>query len=191
ALPARPARREVDRRFVYIDPMPPPCGYGRGPPDKRTVGFFGAIVGSLSSIPREQPIRDTLGQLEHRSREAARLRPGLAALRPQPDASVEKLFGRTLLLARLNPERLAAWRERAQQSAAENAGYAYHGYAQAKFAGVVEQLAETIRQATPELGASLDAIIAALRTELDRRGLVSLASARGGATAEAIGFLRA
>src|SRR5690606_8161195 len=70
-------------------------------------------------------------------------------------------------------------------------GYAYHGYAQAKFAGVVEQLAETIRQATPELGASLDAIIAALRTELDCRGLVSLASAGGGATTEAIGFLRA
>ena len=191
ALPARPAQREVDRRFVYIDPMPEPFGYGFEPHGKRPVGFFGAILGSLSSIPREQPIRDNLELLEHRSREAARLRQIVAALRPQVEASVEKLFGRTLFLDWPNPKRLVAWRQRAQQSAAESAGYAYHGYAQAKFAGVVEQLAETIRQATPELGASLDAIVAALRSELDRRGLVSLASAGGGATAEAIGFLRA
>src|SRR5690606_11716775 len=146
------------------------------PHDKRPVGFFGAILGALSAIPREQPIRDNLELLEHQSREAARLRQIAAALRPQVEASVEKLFGRTLFLDRPNAKRLAAWRERAQQNAAESAGFAYHGYAQAKFAGVVEQLAETIREAVPELGASRDAIVGALRGELDRRGFVSLAA---------------
>ena len=192
ALSARPAQREVDRRFVYVDPTPERVSYSRlEPHDKRPVGFFGAILGSLSAIPREQPIRDNLEQLEHQSREAARLRQIASALRPQVEASVEKLFGRTLFLDRPNEKRLAAWRQRAQQSAAESAGYAYHGYVQAKFAGVVEQLAETIRAATPELGASLDAIVGTLRIELDRRGFASLAAPGGGATAAAIGFLKA
>ncbi|MGV3555309.1 MAG: patatin-like protein [Croceibacterium sp.] len=192
ALPARPAQREVDRRFVYIDPTPERASFGSlAPHDKRPVGFFGAIIGSLSAIPREQPIRDNLEQLEHQSREAARLRQIAAALRPEVEATVEKLFGLTLFLDRPNPKRLIAWRQKAQQSAAESAGYAFHGYAQAKFAGVVEHLAETVKVGAPEAGLTLDAIAGALRTELDRRGLATLAAPGGGATAEAIAFLRA
>jgi patatin-related protein len=192
ALPARPAQREVDRRFVYIDPTPERASFGYlAPHDKRPVGFFGAIIGSLSAIPREQPIRDNLEQLEHQSREAARLRQIAAALRPEVEATVEKLFGLTLFLDRPNPKRLIAWRQKAQQSAAESAGYAFHGYAQAKFAGVVEHLAETVKAGAPEAGLTLDTIAGALRVELDSRGLANLAAPGGGATAEAIAFLRA
>ena len=180
-LPGRPAQREVDRRFVYIDPTPHRFGYLE-PHGKRPVGFFNAILGSLSVLPREQPIRDNLEELEHQSREAARLRQIVAALRPEVEAAVDKLFGRTLFLDRPNPKRLAAWRERAQQGAAEGAGYAYHGYAQAKLAGVIELVAETVAEAVPQLGFdTLDPIIASLRLELDRRGLTGLAAPGGGA----------
>jgi hypothetical protein len=58
-LHGRPAQREVDRRFVYIDPRPDRrhrVSDTRG----REIGFFGAIFGALSTIPREQPIRDSL-----------------------------------------------------------------------------------------------------------------------------------
>lgn len=190
-LPGRPAQREVDRRFVYIDPTPHRFGYLE-PHGKRPVGFFNAILGSLSVLPREQPIRDNLEQLERQSREAARLRQIVAALRPEVEAAVDKLFGRTLFLDRPNPKRLAAWRERAQQGAAEGAGYAYHGYAQAKLAGVVELIAETIAEAVPQLHFDTsDPIISALRLELDRRGLSGLAAPGGGATPEAIAFLQA
>ena len=190
-LPGRPAQREVDRRFVYIDPTPHRFGYLE-PHGKRPVGFFNAILGSLSVLPREQPIRDNLEQLERQSREAARLRQIVAALRPEVEAAVDRLFGRTLFLDRPNPKRLAAWRERAQQGAAEGAGYAYHGYAQAKLAGVIELIAETVAEAAPQLGFdTLDPIIAALRLELDRRGLAGLAAPGGGATSEAIAFLQA
>jgi patatin-related protein len=190
-LPARPAQREVDRRFVYIDPTPD--RFGRFEPHaKRSVGFFGAIFGSLSTIPREQPIRDNLEQLEHQSREARRLRQIVAALRPEVEATVEKLFGRTLFFDRPNPKRLAAWRQRAQQSAAESSGYAFHGYAQAKIAGIVEHIAEIVLEAAPELDfATVDPIVAALRGELDRRGLLNLAAPGGGATPEAVAFFRA
>ncbi|MCB2088185.1 MAG: patatin-like protein, partial [Sphingomonadaceae bacterium] len=73
ALRGRPAQREVDRRFVYVDPRPDRYGSLREE-DDRPVGFFSAIFGSLSTIPREQPIRDNLEALEQQSREAERLR---------------------------------------------------------------------------------------------------------------------
>lgn len=190
ALPARPAQREVDRRFVYIDPRPDRFGYLE-PHGDRPVGFFGAIFGSLSTIPREQPIRDNLDALEHQSREADRLRQIVAALRPEVEATVEKLFGRTLFFDRPNPKRLAAWRNKAQQAAAEGSGFAFHGYAQAKLAGIIEHLAETVVEAAPELAqGTIDPVVSSLRGESERRGLVALTAAGGGATPAAIDFLR-
>ena len=47
ALQGRPAQREVDRRFLYVDPRPD--RYGEELEDKgEPVGFFSAIFGSLS-----------------------------------------------------------------------------------------------------------------------------------------------
>lgn len=190
ALQGRPAQREVDRRFVYVDPRPDRFGHRREGLD-RPVGFFSAIFGSLSTIPREQPIRDNLEQLEEQSREAERMSRIVAALRPEVDAAVEKLFGRTLFLDRPTPARLAAWRKKAQQAAAEAAGFAFHSYAQAKFTGIVARLARLALLAAPRLGLEeTGPIEAVMRAELERRGLATLASAGGGATPEAIQFLR-
>ena len=81
ALQGRPAQREVDRRFVYVDPRPERIG-NRTAEKSEPVGFFSAIFGSLSTLPREQPIRDNLEQLEEQSQEAERLSRMVAALRP-------------------------------------------------------------------------------------------------------------
>ncbi|MGX7895256.1 patatin-like protein [Tsuneonella sp. HG222] len=190
ALPARPAQREVDRRFVYIDPRPDRFGTLEHRID-RPVGFFGAIFGSLSTIPREQPIRDNLEAIEHLTREAERTRQIVTALRPQVETEVEKLFGLTLFLDRPTTARLAGWRSKAQQAAAERAGYTFHSYAQAKLIGIVERLAGTIFEATPQLGLpNAEPIVEVLRAELDRRGLSRLAATGGGATPDAITFLR-
>ena len=191
ALRGRPAQREVDRRFVYIDPRPDRTGSIReqaGEP----VGFFGAIFGSLSTIPREQPIRDNLEVLERQSHEAERLRAMIAALRPDVEAAVEKLFGMTFFLDKPTPKRLHAWRAKAQQAAAERAGYAFQSYAQAKFTGIVESLAELIFDAAPELKLPDPRPIATrLRGALAERGLDSLSAPSGGAKDEAIAFFRA
>ena len=191
ALQGRPAQREVDRRFVYIDPHPHQVQRPEAP-GRKTVGFFSAIFGSLSTIPREQPIRDNLATLEAQSREAIRLRHLLAALRPQVDATVQKLFGRTLFLDRPTPKRLRAWRQRAQIEAAHQAGYAFEAYSQAKLAGVLERLARLVSD-TGAPGAALDAgaVEQALRAELARRGLEMLSIAGGTLKPEAIAFLRA
>ncbi|HEU0065998.1 MAG TPA: patatin-like protein, partial [Sphingomonas sp.] len=55
ALKQRPARREIDRRFVYIDPAPGmKIRLARGGDDP---GFFQTIIGAVSELPRKQPIR--------------------------------------------------------------------------------------------------------------------------------------
>jgi len=190
ALRGRPAQREVDRRFVYVDPRPDRSSALREL-EKKPVGFFSAIFGSLSTIPREQPIRDNLEALEEQSREALRLRRIGARLRPDVEGAVEQLFGRTLFLDKPTARRLSNWRQRAQTAAAEQAGYAFQSYAQAKVSGIVARLAKLTLQAAPQLGLpDAQAIEAVFREELARRGLESLSAPGGGAHEGAIAFFR-
>jgi patatin-related protein len=190
ALYGRPAQREVDRRFVYLDPRP---DGGSPAPGTRTreVGFFGAIFGSLSTIPREQPIRDDLERIDHQSRDAARLKRIVMELQPDIDHAVEKLFGYTFLLDRPTPKRLASWRAKAQQAAAERAGYAFGAYALTKFEGILDTLARLTLKGDGQPLGDPGPLVQALRCELEARGLGRLTDAQGGATAEAIGFFRA
>jgi hypothetical protein len=143
---ARRARGGPSLRLYRSQPRSRPlCGRSG-----RTVGFFSAIFGSLSSIPREQPIRDNLETLEQQSRERARLRSIVDALQPEIEETVERLFGYTLFFDQPNRKRLTNWRNKAQQAAAEQAGYAFHGYAQVKFAGIVSDLVDLIVEAAPD-----------------------------------------
>lgn len=191
ALSGRPAQREVDRRIVYIDPRPDRVGEFDEGADK-PIGFFGAIFGSLSTIPREQPIRDDLERIEKQSRDAERLRQIVMGLRPEIDRAVERLFGRTLFLNSPTPKRLGNWRAKAQQAAAERAGYAFQAYAQTKLSGIIERLAAVTHSAASEFGAAEPSMIqSAFRRELERRGLASLAGDGGGASDKAIAFFRA
>jgi len=190
ALHGRPAQREVDRRFVYIDPRPDTRSLAPGM-RPREIGFFGAIFGSLSTIPREQPIRDDLERIAQQSRDAARIKRVVMDLQPDIDQAVEKLFGYTFLLDRPTPKRLASWRGKAQQAAAERAGYAFGAYALTKFDGILDQLARLTLNAAGNPQADPVPVAEALRGALEARGLGRLTDTNGGATTEAIGFLRA
>lgn len=151
ALRDRPARRQVDRRFVYVDPKPGlrhRAGAGGEPP-----GFFGTILGAISDLPRQQPIRDNLEAIAERSRRIERMLDVVAAIRPEVERAIGALFGRTLFLDRPTPSRLVAWRRRAQAAAADRAGYSHAAYAQLKVAGVLDQLAALLRQPNAAAGA--------------------------------------
>lgn len=191
ALKGRPAQREVDRRFVYIDPRPDKrlrAGREHG----EDIGFFKAIFGSISAIPREQPISDNLELIQSLSREAARMRHILNALRPEVERTVDGIFGRTFFLDQPTPRRLATWRAKAQQAAAEHAGYAFQSYAQAKFVGIVERIAKLIQTHAPGLLLPDHIPVAdRLLEELHARGLSSLSGRRSGASKAAIAFFRA
>jgi len=97
ALRERPAKREIDRRFVYVDPSPGhklTLGAGSaGPP-----GFFQTILGAISELPRQQPIRDNLEDIAARSRRIESMRAIVASIRAEVEAQVETLFGYTLFL---------------------------------------------------------------------------------------------
>lgn len=183
----RPAQREVDRRFVYIDPKPDEVG-GLGHDDPRAPGFFSVIFGSLSSIPREQPVRDNLEALERQSREMERLRGIVEALRPEVEEAVQQTFGRTLFLDRPTVKRLTAWRAKAQDAAVRRADYAYHGYAQAKFVSIIDDLAERIHEFVPTIAP--DVLSRTLLRHLRVQGLDHLSALRGGASDDAIAFFR-
>lgn len=189
-LRGRPAQREVDRRFVYIDPHPDEVG-GQRHADPRPPGFFHVIFGSLSSIPREQPVRDNLEEIERTSRHLAKLKAIVDSLRPEVEETVERLFGRTLFLDRPSVKRLSAWRAKAQQAAAEQAGFTFQAYGQVKTTGILDDLAETILAAAPELMLpNADPIADRLSAWLGLHGLDHIGAARGGASPAAIAFFR-
>lgn len=183
----RPAQREVDRRFVYVDPHPDRVG-GMRRNDPRPPGFFSVIFGSLSSIPREQPVRDNLDAIAERSRELDELKRVVETLRPDVEAEVERLFGRTLLFEWPSQRRLTSWRKKAQAAAARGAGYTYHGYGLVKLRAIALDLAQTIFASAPALAGGVEAVEHHLAIWLSNNGLEQLALHKGGASAEAVAF---
>ena len=191
ALGARPARRPVDRRFLYIDPSPGEKYRLAGSGGQNGVpGFFGTILGAISDLPRKQPIRDNLEAIARRSERIERMRTVVAAIRPEVEAEVQALFGRTLFLDRPTPARLAAWRRRAQQGAAASAGYGHAAYGHLKLAGVRDAIVALLcAVAHGSGGARRRRLEARIVTELAARGLDDAAFARGASDA-AIDVLR-
>lgn len=193
ALQSRPARREVDRRFVYIDPKP---GLNSvrltASGEAELPGFFATIFGALSDIPREQPIRDNLEAIDGRSARIRRLRHIVGAMRPEVEAAIERAFGSTLLLSRPTASRLAGWRTRAQNVAAKTAGYSYAAYGHLKIAVVVEEIAAILLrlggEAAPE---HRERVRHKLWDHIRGSGLADPeAMTASGARADAIDFLR-
>ncbi|USU05856.1 patatin-like protein [Sphingomonadaceae bacterium OTU29LAMAA1] len=190
ALKERPARREIDRRFVYIDPSPGikiRLGSGGEKP-----GFFQTILGALSDLPRQQPIRDNLDAIAERSARIDRMQGIVTALRPAVEEEIEHLFGHTLFLDRPTPARLIAWRRRAQTAAATRSGYSYAAYGHLKLSGVVQAIAALLYQVGGELGQQRwRRIRTAIEGAIDERGFGGVApSFSGKESAATIDFLR-
>jgi patatin-related protein len=148
ALEKRPARREVDRRFVYIDPKPGMktvklTNVGEGG-EVEPPGFLATLFGALSDIPREQPIRDNLDGIERLSARIRRLRRITESIRPEVEAAIERAVGSSFFLSSPTPSRIASWRSKAHTLSAREAGYAYAAYGQLKLATVVEEVAASV-----------------------------------------------
>jgi patatin-related protein len=165
SLRNRPARREVDRRFVYIDPKPgrPSFRISRSKgveAQAKAPGFFATIFGATSDIPREQPIRDSLNAIEGRSQRIARMQEISEHLRPEVEEMIEAMLGRTWFISKPTPERLLKWRIKMLEKAVAASGYSYPAYAHLRLAGLLDDIVATARRVWPEGG---DAHAAALR----------------------------
>jgi patatin-related protein len=200
ALKDRPARRLVDRRFVYVEPTPSAAGFRLTSPTHRTAsgerplpGFFRTILGAVSDIPREQPIRDNLEAIAERSARIRRMQHITEALRPNIDRTVDQTLGRTLFLTRPTPRRLATWRARFQQRAARAAGFAYPAYGYLKYSGIVDEVADLLLGlAGPSTPLDREALRRSLRDQLHARGVDSVGHGTADGASEAlIGFYRA
>jgi patatin-related protein len=186
ALRNRPARREVDRRFVYIDPKPGLPSFrlrlkksdnneGAKPP-----GFFATIFGATSDIPREQPIRDSLNAIEGRSQRIARMREITEHLRPEVEEMIEAMLGSTWFLSKPTLNRMLKWRIMVLEKAVAASGYSYPAYAHLRLAGLLDDIVATARRAWPE---GNDAHFTALRDavwkEMCARDLDRITSTKG------------
>lgn len=191
ALRERPARREIDRRFIYIDPSPGmKIHFGNAALDKPS--FFQTILGAVSELPRQQPIRDNLEAIAERSARIERMRGITTAIRGEVEAQVESLFGYTLFLDSPTTARLAGWRRRAQNAAATKAGYGYAAYGHLKITGVIENITALLYHAGGEPGPGRwDRIRDHIAAAVAARGSDAIGSSfNGGASKETIAFLR-
>ena len=201
ALRNRPARREVDRRFVYIDPKPgrPSFRFGKrnadGNPDmpRKPPGFFSTILGATSNIPREQPIRDSLEKITGHSDRIERTRRIVDSLRNEVENTVETLLGKTWFLSQPTAARMQKWRQSAQQKAVVAGGFSYRAYSHLKVAGVVDDIIATARRSLPDSSpAFFRALRSALWTEIKARGVDDIPQRTGKETTrQAIAFFRA
>ena len=188
ALSHRPSHREVDRRFVYVDPKP--GMHGQMPADTMILpGFFTTVLRSLADIPRQQPINDSLAAIDERSSRVRRVRHVVDGMTPSVNAAIEKAIGMRVFILMPTTQRLADWRSRTQSVAAREAGYAFFAYGQLKFAQVVEALSERLAAVG---GASAESVRLALWAHVRSAGLDNPAQAldRGGATSDYVAFLR-
>ena len=183
ALRDRPSHREVDRRFLYIDPKP---GMHSQTDRARPPGFFTTVLRALADIPREQPIHDNLAAIAALSARVRRLRTVIDGMTPQVDAAVEEAIGLRFFIMPLTPQRLSAWRSRAQTAAARGAGFAYGAYGALKLVQVTDVVADRVAAATgdPAAGLAVAAFIGAQRLAVEG------ATARGGAYSAFVDFLR-
>jgi patatin-related protein len=200
ALRNRPARREVDRRFVYIDPKPghPSFRFGKRNADgtsdipRKPPGFFSTILGATSNIPRAQPIRDSLEKITGRSERIERMQRVIDSLRNEVEDTVEALLGRTWFLTQPTASRMQKWRHSAQEKAIVTAGFGYRAYNHLKIAGVVDDIVATARRSLPDASnAFFRDMRAALWTEIGARDIDHMPPHKGKATVRQIAFFRA
>lgn len=191
ALRERPARRQVDRRFVFIDPQPGHRFDFYGKPQEKP-GFFQTIIGALSELPRHQPIRDNLEAIAQRSDKIERMLAIVTEIRAEVETQVEALFGYTLWLDYPTPKRLAAWRRRAQIVAAAKAGYGHTAYGLLKVDSAIDRISRLLyaigdRHSPERLHEIREAVTLTVQSRgADRFG----ATLSNGATPQTLDFLR-
>ncbi len=191
ALRNRPARREVDRRFVYIDPKPGLPSFrvrggkpGEGP--QKPPGFFATIFGATSDIPREQPIRDSLNTIEGRSQRIARMREITDHLEVEVEQMIETMLGKTWFLSKPTSERLRKWRMTMLEKSAVATGYSYPAYAHLRLMGVLDELVATARRVWPDGGQDhFRQLRDALWREICARGIDRMTGPKGKVAAAA------
>ncbi len=174
AIYERPAHREVDRRIIYVDPMPDNPDYlMERDRHAKLPGFFRTILSALAEIPRREPIYADLSKIETQNKNARRVEATIQST----EVEVNRLVDSVLQLDKDKPvdtAMLASWRERAHTLAQDHTGFSYASYMQAKTIRVLEKLAQLMIDGAALRGVSLSEsdMFDALRHWAERKGLL-------------------
>ncbi len=133
ALHDRKAYRQVDRRLVYIDPNP-----GRAPPRplRAVPSLFSVIKGSLSDLPRNQPVADELDWVIAFNDRVRRLRGVIDDARPRVTRLVTEATAAPIDWF-VAVEQIRTWRQQVNARVARDAGFAYQSYVRLKLTTVL------------------------------------------------------
>ncbi|EFO29207.1 patatin [Roseibium sp. TrichSKD4] len=134
----RPAAREVARRLVYIDPTPVE-ERGLTGPQEEVPGFFRVILASLAHIPRNEPIGDDLLEIEEGNRRSRWVSRTIAAADPVVSANVRKVLP---FWGSMTTETVTRCREKANEAAHDQAGFAILNYQALKLHAIADKLGE-------------------------------------------------
>lgn len=137
------AYREVDRRLVFIDPH---GGSGRPQRLMEVPGFFGAIRGALSDLPRYEPINDEIVWVGRINKQVRRERAAIEVTRPQVAARISGMAG-TALDAPVTALQLQRWRMEAGRLLIADARIPYNEYMRLLIDGAMAYLARLLREA--------------------------------------------
>ena len=162
AIRERQAYRQVDRRLVYIDPNPvgAPSNVLRGVPNLLSV-----IKGSLSDLPRNQPIADELDWVIGFNDRVRRLRGVIDDARPRVTRLVTEIVAMPPDWA-VAADQIRTWRQQVNAQVVLKAGFTYRSYVRLKLTTVlafVTRLIATLYGAEPRsqmhgmIGATVEA----------------------------------
>ncbi|MAL77720.1 MAG: hypothetical protein CMN55_01175 [Sneathiella sp.] len=132
------AYRNVDRRLIYIDPNP-----GEEAPhiNREAPKFLNTLLGSLSSLPRNQPIRDDLAFVASYNDRVRRVKLMIESARDRINATVDAIAAEA---ADSGPEGVREARKRAHRSVMREVGLFYEGYLDLKIEATLDYAFELI-----------------------------------------------
>ena len=141
AIKGKPAYRQVDRRLIYINPNPA----GRPPPPTGDApGILRTLKGSLSDIPRNEPIYSDLAWIENFNQQVRRTKAIVEAARPDVEKAVEAVARGRLSGRHLTAKQISQWRDMANERAAKAAGFAVNSYVRLKLGASLDFLLELL-----------------------------------------------
>ncbi len=138
AIRQQVAYRHVDRRLIYIDPNPEEEAE---PVRKDMPRFLNTLFGSLSTLPRNQPIRDDLAFVATYNDRVRRVKLMIESARGQIDAAVDAIAAEA---ADSGPDAVRDARKRAHRSVMQEVGLFYEGYLDLKIEATLDYVFELI-----------------------------------------------
>lgn len=145
-----PAGVEVDRRLLYLEPSPTPeadATAGAAPADGRPPGPLMTVLGSVTGIPRHEPIIDEILDVGRINERVGQIQDVIRTNWSAIATCVEDaLQGFDLSDPPADPAdaRLAAWHDAIHAEAVAQVGFGHAAYTRAKIGDAVDRWAATL-----------------------------------------------